>query len=534
MGCGGSKAEEAGGGESGGSPKPNVPTPQRQKDDGELERDAEVAKKVSDPAQESSRRRGAPSKAGALVKPSTSLPLGGLASQPEADEEAVGGGENGAEEEEEEKGDEERGAAAIELVRETLAANRAALGDKHASTLTSINNLATLLQDAGELDEAEALFREALEKRREVLGATDPSTLTSINNLGMLLQEKEQTAECEALLREALQARRQALGVDHTDTQDSLFNLGRLLQDKGGEALAEAAGLLREELQGSAKAKGKDDEAVAESALNLRGLLLETGRREEAVALAAEYSLPAAKESDVVSIRLLEKAQGKVSAEALEQAKAEHGEKHATTLTLMNDLGSLLHDEQKLDEAERLFREALRLRREVLGDKDQATLTSVNNLGLLLKDKGDAASQNEALGLLREALEARRQVLGADHEETADALFNLGSMLQEREEFEEATTLLAEELTLSAARSGKDSSDVLDSASNLHGLYIKAGRAMDAARLIDAYGLGPGGEVPEPAEGGGGEGEGAARKPKLETQTSVATKVAYGRDEFNS
>lgn len=518
MGCGGSKPDEGStSAADGGSPgSPNVPAAQKQKSDLDLKTDAEKAKKISDPAQESSRRRGAPSKAAALLKD------GGVALQLDAVKPSVideGGDDN--DEDEEYDGE----AAAIELVRETLTANRAALGGKHASTLTSVNNLATLLQDAGQLEEAEKLFVEALETRREVLGPADPATLTSINNLGMLLLEKGSVAEAEKLLREALGARRLSLGVDHTDTQDSLYNLGRLLQDKGGAgALAEAAGLLREELEAAAKAKGKEEDEVVESAIHLRGLLLEAGMRDDALALTAEYALPAAKESDVVSKRLLEATQNKVSKGSLQAARDELGSTHADTLVLMNDLASLLHEEHDLSAAEALFREALGARRATLGDRDPATLTSANNLGLLLRDKGDQASLDEATTLLREALGARREVLGASHPETADSLFNLGSLLQECGVIEEACALLAEELKLSAERSGKDSSDVLDSASNLNGLYIKAGKSMDAARLRDEYGLGPNGEPPQPDDAGGDEKRGGASE----------TKMAFGRDQFNS
>ena len=44
---------------------------------------------------------------------------------------------------------------------------------------------ARMLQDQGKYDEAEPLFREALKVRRETLGDRHPSTLASINNLGM-------------------------------------------------------------------------------------------------------------------------------------------------------------------------------------------------------------------------------------------------------------------------------------------------------------------------------------------------------------
>ena len=55
------------------------------------------------------------------------------------------------------------------------------------------------MQKKGDLAAAEPLYREALEARREILGNRHPSTLGSINNLGALLQDKGDLAAAEPL-----------------------------------------------------------------------------------------------------------------------------------------------------------------------------------------------------------------------------------------------------------------------------------------------------------------------------------------------
>ena len=70
---------------------------------------------------------------------------------------------------------------------EVLEARRATLGPKHPNTLTSMNNLALLLQAQGKLDEAKPLYVETLEARGATLGPKHPSTLTSMSNLAALL-----------------------------------------------------------------------------------------------------------------------------------------------------------------------------------------------------------------------------------------------------------------------------------------------------------------------------------------------------------
>jgi hypothetical protein len=71
--------------------------------------------------------------------------------------------------------------------QQVLLLRRKALGDKDASTLTSINNLALVLNRQGEYKEAETMYRQTLTLREKVLSKEHPSTLTSINNLVLVL-----------------------------------------------------------------------------------------------------------------------------------------------------------------------------------------------------------------------------------------------------------------------------------------------------------------------------------------------------------
>jgi hypothetical protein len=57
------------------------------------------------------------------------------------------------------------------------------LSEDHPSTLTSMNNLAGVLRDQGNYEEAEEVHRRVLRLRERVLGKEHPATLTSIINL---------------------------------------------------------------------------------------------------------------------------------------------------------------------------------------------------------------------------------------------------------------------------------------------------------------------------------------------------------------
>ena len=99
---------------------------------------------------------------------------------------------------------------------------RRTLGDSHHSTLSSINNLAGLLQAQGKLGEAEPLCREALDGCRRTLGDSHPDTLTSIHNLASLLHSQGKLSEAEALFHEALGKFRRVLGDAHPHTKKCL------------------------------------------------------------------------------------------------------------------------------------------------------------------------------------------------------------------------------------------------------------------------------------------------------------------------
>ena len=61
-------------------------------------------------------------------------------------------------------------------------------GPEHAYTATSLNNLASLLKDQGDLAGARQLYQRALAIREKALGPEHPHTANSLNNLATLLE----------------------------------------------------------------------------------------------------------------------------------------------------------------------------------------------------------------------------------------------------------------------------------------------------------------------------------------------------------
>jgi tetratricopeptide (TPR) repeat protein len=88
------------------------------------------------------------------------------------------------------------------LYVECLAMRKQVLGDRHPSTLVSMNNLAALYDSQGKLAEAEPLYVECLAMHRQVLGDRHPSTLMTMNNLAILYKNQGRGDEAKALRKE--------------------------------------------------------------------------------------------------------------------------------------------------------------------------------------------------------------------------------------------------------------------------------------------------------------------------------------------
>ncbi|KAI9781829.1 MAG: hypothetical protein M1816_002179, partial [Peltula sp. TS41687] len=103
----------------------------------------------------------------------------------------------------------------------------------HPDTLTSVSNLAGVLQHQGKYEAAEEMNRRALEGYEKALGKEHPHTLTSVSNLAGVLQDQGKYEAAEEMNRRALEGREKALGKEHPHTLNSVSNLARVLQDQG-------------------------------------------------------------------------------------------------------------------------------------------------------------------------------------------------------------------------------------------------------------------------------------------------------------
>ena len=165
------------------------------------------------------------------------------------------------------------------LYRRSLEACEQVLGPEHPNTLTSLSNLASLLDSKGDYDQAEHLCRRALEAKERVLGSEHPDTLISLNNLAVLLNSKGDYNQAEHLYRRALNTRG-VLGPEHPDTLTSTNNLAAFLKSRNDYDQAEP--LYRRALEACERVMGPAHPDTLNSVNNLAVLLTSKGDYEQA------------------------------------------------------------------------------------------------------------------------------------------------------------------------------------------------------------------------------------------------------------
>ena len=175
---------------------------------------------------------------------------------------------------------------AEELNRECRKICEGILGPEHPLTLSSMNNLAAVLEASGQLAEAEPVYREVLEKSQATLGPEHPETLGILDSLAKLLYARGKLAEAEPLSREAVKKSRGKLGPEHRQTLVSVNNLAALLFARG--KLSEAESLYREALEKSRAKMGEMHPETLISINNLATLLHACSRLKEAEPLYRE------------------------------------------------------------------------------------------------------------------------------------------------------------------------------------------------------------------------------------------------------
>ena len=156
---------------------------------------------------------------------------------------------------------------------------------------TILNNLASVCQDRGQIEEAERYYRRAIALIERDFGSLEPALSKPLRNLASLYDEQGEFAKAERLVRQALALSK----LPETETSPLLFGLATALE--GQKKLDEADSLYRQALAAWENTEGHERD-LADVLNNLGFLCSKRNRAEEGAVFLTR------------SIRILEKTAG--------------------------------------------------------------------------------------------------------------------------------------------------------------------------------------------------------------------------------
>jgi serine/threonine-protein kinase len=347
------------------------------------------------------------------------------------------------------------------LFRDALAIREERLGREHPDVASSLSNLAVALKERGEPRAAEPLLRRALailERCDEACGFQAAETAL---NLGVLLHDLERYDESEPALRSARASFERREGPIHPRIADASNALGNLLSRRG--RFDEAEPLLREALDQRLKIYGADHSAVAQSRNDLAVLLENRGAFEQAApvyrAALASYERLLGPEHLAVAIAASNLAGVEGLCGRFDEAEALYRRSLAVVERQLGPvnryaprriagIGMAQHGRGELAAAERSYRRALAMANELYGADSPSVAFVQLELGRLLVESGRA---DEAAPVLRAAHDVYLETLGERHARSARAAMWRGAALVARGERATGARLLEAALAVQRA-----------------------------------------------------------------------------------
>ncbi|KAG8814843.1 hypothetical protein FRC17_000958, partial [Serendipita sp. 399] len=159
-------------------------------------------------------------------------------------------------------------------------------GEDSLETITAQAKVARIYALLWRLPEAEKLETLVLEKRRTLLGPDHPETLRAMSNLAATCRLKKDYLRAESLGIGSLEGRKRVLGDDHHDTVRSAINLSDTYIFQGKWEMAEPQVVYAYEAR--RKLVGRDNMETFDAAERLHRVYLNTNRIQEASQLRAE------------------------------------------------------------------------------------------------------------------------------------------------------------------------------------------------------------------------------------------------------
>ncbi|WP_295559435.1 tetratricopeptide repeat protein [uncultured Hyphomicrobium sp.] len=337
------------------------------------------------------------------------------------------------------------------LYKQSLADFERLSGPDHLDVATSLANLALLYYSTDRGAEAESLWKRSLAIREKELGPEHIDVATSLANLALLYQSQNRAADVEPLLKRSIAIREKAIGPDDISIARLLDGLAWAYDSEG--RAAETEQLMKRALSIREKEFGKEHAEVGATLYRLAGAYMQFGRFADAEVLLKR--LVAVRERDL-------------------------GPDHADVGAALSALGIAYQYQMRSADAEPVLKRALAIQTKALGPEHPDVAGTISALSVAYEAQGRYA---DAIALTKQSLAIQEKAKGPDHLDVAVALNNLAGQYEMLERYAEAEALYKRALAIGEKAPGAGERVVAVSLSSLADLYKSQERYQDAEPL---------------------------------------------------
>ena len=340
---------------------------------------------------------------------------------------------------------------AVEMYRQALEF----MGSDRASLegMKVVGDIADALNWGGSLQEAVDHYRERYEWMATNLAPTDPLLVVATGDFAKGLMSIGELDDAENYAKQAVSYAEQSFGKDDLRYVAAIKDYATMLHHKG--ELSETRQLEEEVLAKREALLDEYHDDVIVSHIAVGSVNHHLGNLEK-----GDYHLRQAHQRRVVSLGAL----------------------HPKTLSLLNRIALVNIDQGRLDEAERLLREAIAGYENVGDSRSPNELAAHNSLGNLLSR---LQRHEESLATHRFVRQQVSELLGSDHPFALVSLANVGSALKELGRMDEARPAYDEAYAGYRRTWGDSHSNVARLEVNMAGMHISTNELEQAQSLLD-------------------------------------------------
>jgi serine/threonine protein kinase/Flp pilus assembly protein TadD len=311
-------------------------------------------------------------------------------------------------------------------------------GDTPLQRARVLNSRGILADQKGEYETARKAHEEALALRKAAVGPEHHFVAWSLNNLAGIAFKEDKNEEAARLFKEVVELSRRALGEDHPDQLASWSNLIAALENGG---------------------RYVDARAEVEAALELADRIGRGDSFEAATLLEQLGNIDLRAEEPELAVGAFERS--------LSIKRARGVDRQPEFPAALSTYAVALQAARRSGDAVRVGREALALEEELSGDNGVHRYVLETNVGVVLKQAGRV---DEAARLLESALARKAKRFGPDSPQLLNNLVNLAEIADARGDRETMARYLDQARPLATARGTRP-----DAANEYHRLRERLG-----------------------------------------------------------